>query len=280
MFQTKLLVIFFYTSALIIQFLSVFFTLKFLPLVKNNLGRYLFLTLALILMVSRRFYPLLEIIHDEPLDLTDSILAFLISLFLFIGIFGIRDLLVNLRKKNLLLEKITKIDYLTGALSKSETEKNIQNEIKHSLNTKEPLSFLVVDIDRFKNVNDKFGHLIGDKVLRKLSFFCQNILREIDIFGRIGGEEFLVGLPNTSGKDAFAIAERLRCGIEAKTCAHVLDQPVKITISIGIAVFDPSTDTRNNVEQLMYHYMVHADRAMYKAKESGRNQTYIDQSCH
>lgn len=279
MTSIKLLVIFFYTAALILQCFSVFYTFNFLPLVKNNLGRYLFLGLGLSLMIGRRFYPILDILHNEPIDFPDSVLAFLISLFLFIGIFGIRGILINLDKKNLLLEKISKIDHLTGALSKLETENLVQKEIKHSLTSKEPITFLVIDIDRFKNVNDQYGHLIGDKVLRKLSIFCQNFLREIDIFGRVGGEEFLIALPNTNGKDAFAVAERLRCGIESKICAHVLDQPIKITISIGIAVFDPATDTRSNVEKLMYHYMAHADRAMYRAKELGRNQTYIEQNC-
>jgi diguanylate cyclase (GGDEF)-like protein len=120
---------------------------------------------------------------------------------------------------------------------------------------------LVMDVDHFKSINDTLGHFAGDMVLRHIGEKIRKLFRRSDVFGRIGGEEFAVILPHTSERDAVAIAEKLRRAIadEPIKCG---DERVRVTISIGVA--DASLDLTT--------LLVHADKAMYRAKEQGRNQ--------
>ncbi|MBI5785894.1 MAG: GGDEF domain-containing protein [Rhodocyclales bacterium] len=123
------------------------------------------------------------------------------------------------------------------------------------------ISAMVMDLDRFKSINDGLGHLAGDNVLRHVGELLLTTLRRSDVCGRIGGEEFAVILPHTSGRDALAIAEKLRQTI-AETPIPCGERRLDITISIGVAAgaYDLTT------------LLVHADKAMYRAKAQGRNQ--------
>jgi diguanylate cyclase (GGDEF)-like protein len=145
--------------------------------------------------------------------------------------------------------------YFLGRLSE-EAER-----AKH-FNTK--LSFLMIDIDHFKNCNDKFGHLVGDVVLRETAAIMKNNLREIDIIGRYGGEEFSIILPDTSHDGALIVGERLRKAVEDKWI-NAYDEKINVHISIGIAVYP---DNAEETSQLIDR----ADQMLYKAKESGRNK--------
>jgi diguanylate cyclase (GGDEF)-like protein len=131
------------------------------------------------------------------------------------------------------------------------------------------LSLIIFDIDHFKNVNDNFGHVSGDKVLQAVSKFVQNSVRKCDIVGRYGGEEFALLLPETNSTKAELMFERIRTAIAAMSIE--LDRgSTSVTISAGIAQVD-SGEKSVTLEQLLDR----ADQALYVAKNSGRNQTQV-----
>lgn len=127
----------------------------------------------------------------------------------------------------------------------------------------------MLDIDFFKNVNDTYGHQVGDAVLQALSKVCQETLRQVDIAGRIGGEEFAILLPEAEVKEALEVAERLRETV-AKTKVDIpVGLPIQFTVSIGVA----AVNNKNvNIDTLLNQ----ADKALYKAKEKGRNKVCVD----
>ncbi|MCX6064937.1 MAG: diguanylate cyclase [Chloroflexi bacterium] len=131
----------------------------------------------------------------------------------------------------------------------------------------QPLSLIMFDIDKFKNVNDNFGHSVGDQVLIQTAQVVSSQLRATDIFGRIGGDEFVIILPGTNAQQAFPMAERIRAEVALRTL-ETAKQPVTVTISMGIAgiVENPNDD---NLETLLRQ----ADLALYAAKAAGRNET-------
>lgn len=132
-----------------------------------------------------------------------------------------------------------------------------------------PLSFMVLDIDLFKQINDVYGHHSGDIVIMKFAEVCRQTLRNVDIIGRIGGEEFAVMLPETSKDKAIEVAERLRETVENLTL--VLEEnalPIKFTVSIGLVSLASKDKTLESLLQL-------ADQALYQAKNSGRNRVCV-----
>ncbi len=142
-----------------------------------------------------------------------------------------------------------------------------ENEIERAKRFKTPVSLLMIDLDNFKKINDTLGHEAGDKVLQNIaSVFADNI-RQIDILGRIRGEEFCVLLPNTSQEDATVLAERLRLAVEQTTCL-VRGLPVSVTVSIGLV---SSNGDALSLDSLLSR----ADAAMYQAKDQGRNRIVI-----
>lgn len=124
----------------------------------------------------------------------------------------------------------------------------------------------MIDIDRFKPINDTYGHAIGDEVLQRLAACCLGTLREIDIFGRIGGEEFSAVLPETPLAGALVLAERLRGSVEKLRVSVPGGAPIGFTVSIGVAEWRPEDST---VELTL----ARADGALYEAKRAGRNRT-------
>jgi diguanylate cyclase (GGDEF)-like protein len=209
---------------------------------------------------------------DGHINVVDAWLSVLISLFLLLGMLQFRRLLIELEDRNFILDLFSKTDSLTGAITRAETFARIDLEIKKSFRSKAPIVFLMADIDHFKNVNDIYGHPIGDQVLIDLVKRSQEILREIDIFGRVGGEEFLAALPGLDQKSASEVAERLRKHIASKPSISVNGKDVSITISIGLAVYDPHKDHEEFASAILRKYFTLCDQAMYRAKEAGRNQ--------
>ncbi len=126
------------------------------------------------------------------------------------------------------------------------------------------MTVLMIDIDHFKKVNDKYGHLVGDDMLRHLAKVITDILRSGDVLGRYGGEEFCVCLPNTIEKDAAGLAERIRLGVEN---APLIDRKHKISVTVSIGVAD-SVRVGYDFEALV----LAADNALYQAKNAGRNR--------
>jgi diguanylate cyclase (GGDEF)-like protein/PAS domain S-box-containing protein len=141
-------------------------------------------------------------------------------------------------------------------------------EVKRAVRKQSPLSLLLIDADKFKEVNDTYGHHNGDEVLIGISTVCREMLRGEDVFARFGGEEFAVLLPETDIDEATAIAERLRQQVSENT---VSDQgkTISVTVSIGVANWHSgkSLDINNLLNQ--------ADQAMYNSKASGRNQVTV-----
>jgi diguanylate cyclase len=159
------------------------------------------------------------------------------------------------------------IDGLTGVGNRMAYEERVVQEHARWKRFGEPLSLLVVDIDRFKQINDNYGHKAGDKVLKTISNLLHSSIRETDFLARYGGEEFVILVPGADAKAALGIADKLRKQVE--TCGfHYRGSNVPITISCGVAGFGDA-DTPDDVFE-------RADAAMYRAKQAGRNRSMAD----
>ncbi len=166
----------------------------------------------------------------------------------------------------------SRIDTKTGLLNAATWESEAAAEISRAIRTRSPLSVALIDIDHFKAVNDTYGHLVGDKVLRALSDALREQLRAYDLAGRFGGEEFVILLPQTKEADAFTIAERLRAHV-AGMSVPVGDGArsatfVRLTVSVGVAALEAAG---GEVADLL----TAADAALYVAKQTGRNKTHV-----
>ncbi|MBE0697506.1 MAG: sensor domain-containing diguanylate cyclase, partial [Anaerolineaceae bacterium] len=142
------------------------------------------------------------------------------------------------------------------------------NEIERSLRYKRAASVMMVDIDRFKKVNDTYGHFTGDLVLQAVAKICSEALRTTDIVGRWGGEEFTIVLPEADRDGALMIAERIRRMVEECVIPLADGRSISVTVSLGIATL---SETCCRLEELVDR----ADRAMYAAKQAGRNQVKV-----
>jgi diguanylate cyclase (GGDEF)-like protein len=161
------------------------------------------------------------------------------------------------------IETLAITDGLTGVYTRRYFVERFDEEIKRSSLRKSSLSFLMIDADHFKTVNDQHGHLAGDQVLKEIADIIQENVREIDIVGRFGGEEFCVVLPDTDMEGARLVAERIRKSAE-KRVIRAYDSTLRITLSIGLAIY-PSDG------KLLEELMDKADWALYRAKSQGRN---------
>jgi diguanylate cyclase (GGDEF)-like protein len=237
-----------------------------------------FLALGLGLMTGRRISPLLHVLENSHINLVDAWLSIPISLLLLLGMFQFKKLLIELEGQQFLLEEYSKIDSLTLAMSRPETFARAGIEIERSFRNKQCVAFVMIDIDHFKIVNDTYGHPAGDITLTNLVKLCQDELRAIDILGRVGGEEFLLVLPAANVSQATEVAERLRKKVAQKSCASWGEHQIEITISVGIAVFDPCVDTNRVPKVIIQKYYEACDHAMYRAKAAGRNQVCVEQT--
>jgi len=163
------------------------------------------------------------------------------------------------------LEFLAGHDALTGAFVRRAFIELAEREQARSQRSGQPVALLMVDLDHFKAINDSHGHQVGDLVLQRFAEIAQGCLRRQDIFGRYGGEEFMVMLPDTARDTALAVAERI-CATVAKTPVMVRgrDQAIRVSVSIGVAV----GDYRTSLDRLIGL----ADAAMYRAKAAGRNR--------
>ncbi len=155
-------------------------------------------------------------------------------------------------------------DELTGLTNRSEMQASLIKNMARAERYKEPFSLLLIDLDRFKIVNDNYGHSAGDKVLKVFANIAQHVARDSDLLARWGGEEFILLLTNTDAIRATHIAERLRATTE-ETPITVNAQEINVTVSIGVASFP---DDGKSIEELISR----ADGALYEAKRNGRNR--------
>lgn len=167
------------------------------------------------------------------------------------------------------LEWLATIDPLTEIYNRRHFYKKAHLELIRAQRYQHPLSILMIDIDHFKKINDCFGHETGDRALKAITAQCQKNLRETDLFGRLGGEEFAVLLPETDREHAWHVAERLRKSME-EINLKTDTGPVCITISIGLtSLFEEPA----SIEQLLRQ----ADQALYQAKSAGRDCIHLYQ---
>ena len=160
-------------------------------------------------------------------------------------------------------------DYLTGLKTRGYFEQQLELEIKRSERKSERFALLMVDIDHFKQLNDRYGHHVGDQVLRDVAALLMKDMREVDTVARYGGEEFVLILPETGITGALQVANRLRTAVEQSRFFAGSPRDVeRLTISVGIAIF--SDDGRQRRELIEA-----ADAALYAAKSAGRNQVLV-----
>lgn len=171
------------------------------------------------------------------------------------------------------LEKESFTDPLTGVYNRRYMEQCLQEEITKAHRYKFDLSLLLLDLDDFKLINDRYGHQGGDQMLADVSALVIHELRESDILARYGGEEFLVVAPSTAHVDAKSLAERIRKRIETHNFSLCTNVPepvaIKLTVSIGVSSYGGSITSRESLIQT-------ADNNLYKAKEQGRNKVVAD----
>ncbi len=178
-------------------------------------------------------------------------------------IYANEELTESLKEKSDELERIATIDKLTGVYNRHKFEDILILEMERSRRFSQPLSLILIDIDHFKIVNDTYGHDVGDEVLKYLVKIVQDTIRQIDVFARWGGEEFLILSPSTDLENVQLLAEKLRFSVEHADFPKVSH----VTISQGVAMFEEK-DTFNDVFKRV-------DKGLYWAKKHGRNQVGV-----
>src|SRR3990167_4880523 len=176
----------------------------------------------------------------------------------------------ELRDQKDAAELAARTDSLTGVASRRAFSEAAEAEMQRALRYRSELSLLMMDLDHFKVVNDTHGHVTGDAVLVSFAQTVQQLVRKVDLVARLGGEEFVVLLPNITADQATALAERIR---EAVYNSHLLvdGQPLQFSVSIGVAQFDRR-------ELSLTGWLARADAALYQAKAQGRNRVVLEMS--
>lgn len=173
----------------------------------------------------------------------------------------------QIHQLNAKLEKLAMQDDLTGLLNRRAFFIQGEKEISRVQRQRTPLSLLMLDVDVFKSVNDRYGHAAGDQVLKHVSQKIVENVREMDTVARMGGEEFSVLLPNMGAEDAVKVAERVRQAIERESC-RLEDQIIDVTVSVGVASYSQELASLEDI-------LRQADDSMYQAKNQGRNQVVM-----
>lgn len=179
----------------------------------------------------------------------------------------LRHLTRNLQIANEELTEMAMTDSLTGAFNRRHFMQAAQSELKRLHRHEHPACTIMLDIDNFKNINDQFGHDMGDRVLLQTSNLCKSLLRVNGIFGRLGGEEFAVLLPETELEEASLIATRL-CHLLAETVIEIDARIIAFSASFGVSHLWASDKSCEEA-------LKRADQALYKAKRDGRNRVVI-----
>ncbi len=166
-------------------------------------------------------------------------------------------------QKNSKLEKLAVTDKLTGLYNRVQLDDVLDFGVNKAIRYNTNISIIFIDIDKFKSINDTYGHQVGDQILKHFSKILQSNIRKTDIAGRWGGEEFLIICHETNIECSLNLAENLRVVIENTTFKHIKN----LTASFGIAVLEEKDSVHSLIQR--------ADRALYKAKHSGRNKVCI-----
>lgn len=184
---------------------------------------------------------------------------------------NIAAIAIENRNNRIDLEKQAYTDYLTGLNNRRSFIERTEIELYRKERYGREFSLIMFDIDYFKYINDKYGHNTGDLVLKEIANICRSVLREVDIVGRIGGEEFAILLPETDIVQATLVAERLRVSISNGKVFPTLNEEVKFAASFGVTF---TKDANKSINELLNQ----ADNALYKAKNSGRNRVVVSEN--
>ena len=198
-------------------------------------------------IVQREYIALLNIISDRELEIT--------------------ALKFDIKHNISTIQKRANTDYLSGLYNRSYLETTTDEWLKLASLQKENIACILFDIDDFKGINDEFGHLFGDYVIKQISQACSNIIREKDIICRYGGDEFVIILRGSSTEDGKEIAERVRSKLEKM---NIVADGKNIYIRASIGVADNLNGTITSFKDLFHR----ADMSLYKAKENGKNQIF------
>ncbi len=182
----------------------------------------------------------------------------------------LRGIVVELEGRVYTQSAEARTDALTGVLNRRGYNEALDAELRRARRRDAPVSIVLLDCDHFKSVNDTYGHMEGDNVLRTLAATIQMNVREMDTVARYGGEEFAVILPETDAAGAFGLAEKLRCLI-AEIPFHFEDTAYRKTASFGVATYTPSQDAHLAPEL----FTERVDKALYTAKREGRDRTSV-----
>jgi diguanylate cyclase (GGDEF)-like protein len=170
------------------------------------------------------------------------------------------------------IRDMARTDGLTGLLNHRTFMEKLNEEYKRIDREPRPFSILLLDIDKFKNVNDKYGHPVGDVAIRTVAKVLKETARGSDFVARYGGEEFAVGMVDTDSRGALQMGERIRKLLEKTLVTRVHDGELRVTVSIGVSSLPE--DTKNVADLVTL-----ADNAMYQAKRSGRNRVCLHRDC-
>lgn len=174
----------------------------------------------------------------------------------------------QLVQRNLELLQLASTDILTGLSNRRVIMQQAQAEIRRAARYQKDLAVLMLDVDHFKQINDRYGHAAGDQVLSEFASLCRQSIRDTDLAGRYGGEEFFILLPELDLKTAILSAERIRMAIADHSFRLSDGRVLGVTCSIGIAMYRPEQD---DLDQLL----LRADQALYQAKNQGRNRCCV-----
>jgi diguanylate cyclase (GGDEF)-like protein len=215
-----------------------------------------------------------ESLHNDVTELCVAMLATLAIAMSLLTLVIALPLVTLLQRsfRHVQLLKDSRADSKTGLLNAATWEREASAELARAVRTRTPLAVALLDIDRFKGINDTYGHLTGDEVLKAIAHMLNTLLREYDLAGRFGGEEFSLLLPQTRAVDAFRIAERVRSAVSGLSIiapGATGGERVHVTVSIGVAALD-SGSKREYAE-----LMAAADAALYRAKSGGRDQVQM-----
>jgi diguanylate cyclase (GGDEF)-like protein len=242
---------------------------------KNHFNFVLIATLLSVVFLSACWEFWLEDIigpyfgHDHRSESIWVRVEYVISITVFVTISLIIPAMIGYRlidNHEKLTEKIKRLaeeDYLTKLYNRRKIHEVVENEILRSRRYNSTFAVILLDIDNFKKTNDTFGHNVGDKLLVEIANIIRQTIRESDMAGRWGGEEFLVFCPQTGGDGAFALAEKLRANIEK----HEFEEIGYKTASFGAAQIEHGDTVQGLISR--------ADEALYEAKNSGKNMVLV-----
>lgn len=183
---------------------------------------------------------------------------------------GFHAMLADIRERDERLSLLATTDALTGLANRRHAMETLQTMLARAQRKGEPLGIIMLDIDAFKAVNDRYGHPTGDRVIQEVARVLQANARDYDLVARLGGEEFLVVCDGGTPEATVTMAERIRAGVEAREVHDTLDASLHVTVSLGVYSAVPRS-AQEDIEKMIRA----ADKALYRAKEAGRNRYVV-----